>query len=306
MKILVASTSLISCPVISSIRKDTLSSFQGIITFPDKSYGRGQKNRSNPLTEWGKEQDIAVFQPSNDEELLYLLKSQNVDLVLTIAFGKLIPRHLLSIPTHGWLNIHFSKLPKWRGAAPVQRAILSGDKTIGITIFKLDEGMDTGPIYECAEYPLAADATTSSTLEFLSYKAELLINSTLEKIVAGIDPVAQNEENASIAHKFSKEDGLIEWNSSSNQLDRKFRALHENPGIWSMYKGIRLKINRMTVSNVYLSLNPGVVFFQDDRLYVGTSDGAMEIENLTPAGRSPMSGSEFFRGLVDRSEINFG
>ena len=127
MKILVASTSLISCPVISSIRKDTLSSFQGIITFPDKSYGRGQKNRSNPLTEWGKEQDIAVFQPSNDEELLNLLKSQNVDLVLTIAFGKLIPRHLLSIPTHGWLNIHFSKLPKWRGAAPVQRAILSGD-----------------------------------------------------------------------------------------------------------------------------------------------------------------------------------
>jgi methionyl-tRNA formyltransferase len=305
LKILVASTSLISCPIISSLRKNTLSSFQGIITFPDKSYGRGQKNRSNPLTEWGKEQGIAVFQPSNDEEFLDLLKSQNVDLVLTIAFGKLIPRHLLCIPTHGWLNIHFSKLPKWRGAAPVQRAILSGDKTIGVTIFKLDEGMDTGPVYESAEYPLAIDATTPKTSEFLSNKAELLINSTLEKIVTGIGPVEQDEENASIAYKFSKDDGLIEWNSNSNQLDRKFRALHENPGIWSTYKGRRLKINRMSVSNVNLSLNPGVVFFQDDRLYVGTSDGAIEIENLTPDGRSPMSGSEFFRGLVDRSDISF-
>jgi methionyl-tRNA formyltransferase len=183
---------------------------------------------------------------------------------------------------------------------------LSGDKTIGVTIFKLDEGMDTGPVYESAEYPLAEDATTSKTLEILSNKAELLINSTLEKIAAGFSPVEQDEENASIAHKFSKDDGFIEWNNSSKQLDRKFRALHENPGIWSKYKGSRLKINGMSVSNVNLSLNPGVVSFQDDKLYVGTSDGAMEIEKLTPAGRSPMSGSEFFRGLVDRSDIYFG
>jgi methionyl-tRNA formyltransferase len=306
LKILIASTSLISRPVINTLRNDSQLSFQGVITFPNKTYGRGQKNKANPLTQWCLEQDISVFQPDNDEELADLLKSQNVDLVITIAFGKLIPQHLLSIPTHGWLNIHFSKLPRWRGAAPVQRAILSGDKSIGITIFKLDEGMDTGPVYEFAEYPLAVDATTSKTLNFLSNKAESLIHLTLEKIVAGINPVEQDEQNASIAHKFSKDDGLIEWGNSSNQIDSKFRALYENPGIWSKFRGIRIKINKMSVSPVNLSLDPGVVTFQDDKLYVGTSDVPMEIENLTPAGRSPMSGSEFFRGLVNRSDIYFG
>jgi methionyl-tRNA formyltransferase len=143
-------------------------------------------------------------------------------------------------------------------------------------------------------------------LNFLSNKAEALIHLTLEKIVAGINPVEQDEQNASIAHKFSKDDGLIEWRNSSNQIDSKFRALYENPGIWSKFRGIRIKINKMSVSPVNLSLDPGVVTFQDDKLYVGTSDVPMEIENLTPAGRSPMSGSEFFKGLVNRSDIYFG
>jgi methionyl-tRNA formyltransferase len=306
LKILLASTSLISFPVINSLRRNQLHSFQGIITFPDKTYGRGQKNRSNTLAQWGKQKGIAVFQPGNDEELAELIKTRNLDLVLTIAFGKLIPAHLLALPTYGWLNIHFSKLPKWRGAAPVQWAILSGDKSIGLTIFKLDEGMDTGPIYDSVEYSLPVNATTNQALEFLSGKAAELIHVTLAKVSSGFHPVSQQVDNVSFAHKFSKDDGCIDWSSSSYQIDRKFRALSENPGVWSKFRDIRLKINRMSISSVNLSIKPGFGIFKDDELFVGSSDGAIEIANLTPAGRSAMSGSEFFRGLVDRTDLYFG
>ena len=147
MKVLIASSSPVARPLIAALISNNKHEFCGLITNPDKATGRGLQIEANELAHWAVAEKISLYKPSSNEDLKTDLLSISPDLVITIAYGKLIPQELLQLPKFGWINVHFSKLPRWRGAAPVQWAILSGDKTSGITVFQLDKGMDTGPTY---------------------------------------------------------------------------------------------------------------------------------------------------------------
>jgi methionyl-tRNA formyltransferase len=240
----------------------------------------------------------------DDFELL--ITTSKVDLIITISYGQIITPRLLSLPKFGWLNVHFSVLPKFRGAAPVQRAILSGDKTTGVSVFKLDQGLDTGAVYKVLEVPLKVDATTEDVLIELSELGAGLAVETLSLISNGLLPTPQSEVGVSYAAKFNKADGQIIWDSSSEHIYNLYRALHNNPGVWTTLGELRLKIERLKPTIVNKTLKCGEVLIDAERLIVGTASGAIEILNLTPAGRVSMTASEFIRGLSNRTGLHLG
>ena len=278
----------------------------GLLTNQDKPTGRGQKIESNELAVWAENRDINVYKSSNEEEITLALVKSSSEIVITIAFGQLVKEKALNIPKHGWINIHFSMLPKWRGAAPVQHSILSGEKSTGISIFKLNQGMDTGPIYLAKEFPINQDETTSEVLNRLSIEGSKMTVAVLEMIKELKQPVDQSIEGASFAPKFQKKDGEINWEGSSESIYNLYRALGTNPGIWSVLDEVRIRIDNLRKSDVLMKLRPGDVNVVNEKMYVGTSDGIVEILELTPAGRNSMTSSEFVRGLTSKVGLQFG
>lgn len=306
MKIIVASTSLLARPLASAIKHNQNHELVGIVTSQDKVFGRGLSVTSNPLAVWAKEEKILVFKPENIHDFELLITASKVDLIITISYGQIITPRLLSLPKFGWLNVHFSVLPKFRGAAPVQRAILSGDKTTGVSVFKLDQGLDTGAVYKVLEVPLKVDTTTEDVLNELSELGAGLAVETLNMISNGVLPTPQSEVGVSYAAKFNKADGQIIWDSPSEHIYNLYRALHHNPGVWTMLGELRLKIEKLGPTIVNKTLKCGEVFIDTERLIVGTANGAIEILNLTPAGRVSMTASEFIRGLSTRTDLYLG
>lgn len=306
MKIIVASTSLIARPLASALKHNQNHELVGIVTSQDKAVGRGLSVTSNPLAVWAKEEEIEVFKPENMDDFELLITKSKVDLIITISYGQIITPRLLSLPKFGWLNVHFSVLPKFRGAAPVQRAILSGNKTTGVSVFKLDQGLDTGAVYKVLEVPLNVDATTEDVLIELSELGAGLAVETLSMISNGLLPTPQSNVGVSYAAKFNKSDGQISWDSPSEHIYNTYRALHKNPGVWTMLGELRLKIEKLKPTIVNETLKCGEVLIDTERLIVGTASGAIEILNLTPAGRVSMTASEFIRGLSNRTDLYLG
>ena len=278
----------------------------GLLTNQDKPTGRGQKVESNELAVWAQDRNFNVYKSANEEEITAALVKTSCEIVITIAFGQLVKEKALNIPKHGWINIHFSMLPKWRGAAPVQHSILRGEKSTGISIFKLDQGMDTGPIYLAKEFPINQDETTSEVLNRLSIEGSAMTLSVLEMIKNFKQPLEQSIEGASYAPKFQKKDGGINWGASSESIYNLYRALGSNPGIWSVLNGVRIRINNLRRSEDLMELRPGDVNVVNEKMYVGTSDGIVEILELTPAGRNSMTSAEFVRGLTSKVGLHFG
>lgn len=278
----------------------------GLLTNHDKPTGRGQKIESNELAVWAQNRNINVYKSANEEEITSALVESSSEIVITIAFGQIVKEKALNIPKHGWINIHFSMLPKWRGAAPVQHSILSGEKSTGISIFKLNQGMDTGPIYLAREFPINQDETTSEVLNRLSIEGSKMTVAVLEMIKELKQPVDQSIEGASFAPKFQKKDGEINWEGSSESIYNLYRALGTNPGIWSVLDDVRIRIDNLRRSDVSMKLRPGDINVVNENMYVGTSDGIVEILVLTPAGRNSMTSAEFVRGLTSKVGLQFG
>lgn len=297
---------MVSAPLLSSLISRSDHELIGLITNPDKATGRGMKFEPNELVKSSALENFNIYKPDSIDELNVLIKKLEPDLIITIAFGRLIPESLLNIPRHGWINVHFSILPKWRGAAPVQWAILSGDRQSGVTIFKLDKGMDTGPIYASESVDIDAHEMTDALLKRLSFLGAELTKEVLISISKEIDPKPQSVSGISLAPKFNKNDGKIDWNHSAAQIYNKYRALCSNPGIWSSLGQTRLKIESMTIAQINQQITPGSLFIIDERMYVGAVQGVIELIKLTPAGRVSMSASEFVRGLHTRENLYFG
>ena len=213
---------------------------------------------------------------------------------------------MLEIPKYGWINVHFSLLPRWRGAAPVQWAILNGDKQTGITVFKLDKGMDTGPVYLEQATPINDDENSDGLLKRLSQIGSDLAIKSLELISEGVTPKPQASIGITLAPKISKNHGKIDWTQSSDQVVNRFRALSSNPGVWSLLGELRIKIDALVASSLVDQIKPADIVINGERLFVGVLDGVIEILILTPAGRSKMSAAEFIRGLPSREGLQLG
>ena len=306
MKVVIASSSYVSKPLISLLSSSNEHELIGLITNPDKATGRGMNIVPNELASWGVSNGINVLKPDSRGNLKDLIETLNPEIVITIAYGQLIPEELLNLPKYGWINVHFSSLPRWRGAAPVQWAILSADKESGVTIFKLDKGMDTGPVYLSKSVSIEPDETAELLLTRLSHIGADLAIQSLVVIQRGSEPVAQLSSGVTLAPKITKNDGKIDWYENTSEIFNRYRALSGNPGIWTFLGDLRLKIDALEISNRTEKLSPSEVLIADEHLLVGTSDGVIEIKNLTPAGRSQMSAAEFIRGLPNRSGLQLG
>jgi methionyl-tRNA formyltransferase len=305
LKILIASSSDIAIPLIENIVKSGQHEFCGLLSNIDKAAGRGQSIKSNDLSEWAKNSGVKIYQSASANDIKQIVSEVLPDVVITIAFGQIIKEDSLKIPKNGWLNVHFSKLPKWRGAAPVQHAILNGESSTGISIFQLEKGMDTGPVYLFEDVIIQENEKTPDVFNKMSLMVPGLVLKTLEMISRNVPPIPQKSENTSYASKISKEDGKLDWSNNSLDIFNKFRAFYGNPGVWTILNEKRIIINNMRIS-VQENLLPGQVLISASQLLVGTAHGAIEILELTPAGRKTMSASEFIRGLLVKDGLKLG
>ncbi len=296
MQISVASSSLISLPIIEAIlgSEHTLAS---VITHPDRKVGRGQNVSPNALAEWAESKGIRVAKPAEFSEINKHLLDVQPQLVITASYGKLIPPELLHGPRFGWLNLHFSLLPKWRGAAPVQWAILEGDEVSGITIFKLDKGMDTGPIYIQEEIHIGDEASTEELLDLMARRGGNRILDAVAMITSAQRPKPQSQSGISLAPKISKEMGAIDWSKPAVAILRQLRALAERPGTYSFFREMKVNIHSAKLSPITDHAHkPGDIWSDGSLLYVMSADMVLELGDITPAGKKRMSAGDFMRG----------
>jgi len=263
-----------------------------VITQPDRPAGRGRSLKESVVSEWARENEIPCFKPASVTETATLI--EGADVLLTIGYGVLLPENLLSIPPHGCLNLHFSLLPRWRGAAPVQRSIEAGDSVSGVTVFQLDPGMDTGPIYSVKRFALDSDITSDELFIELGALGVEAVEDSLNAIKSGIRPEPQKNDGAMRAMKISKEECEIDWNLDAQLISQRIRAFTSLPGAWTRFRGEVVKIDSVNISEE--TLQPGLLKVVNKELLVGTATEALFIGFLTPAGKSRMDAKSWLNG----------
>lgn len=304
MRLAVAATPDVAIPTLEFLLSGT-NPLLKVFTTEDKPVGRGRTLTPSDVAVWAFDHGIECIKVGNAAEMAAHL--DDVDCVVTVAFGILLPPEILSIPTHGFINLHFSLLPAWRGAAPVQRAIEAGDEKLGISVFSLDQGMDTGPIYRQSSFLRDASMRSKEALEFLGEQGVALIAHTLDDISKGVTPAEQSTDGISLARKLSKAEALIDWKLPSAVIDRKVAAFYPNPIAYSQFRGEIVKITRSRIPHdhpIDLSLAPGEWLVEKNRVLIGTGDKPLEIVQLIPQGKSEMSATEWARGArINPGEI---
>ena len=263
-----------------------------IITQPDRPSGRGQILQQTAVAEWAHNHQIPVVKPESSQELVG--KVEDLDLVLTIGYGVLLPESILSLPKKGFLNLHFSLLPAYRGAAPAQRALHNGEVTTGVTVFQLDKGMDTGPIF--AQESIAINPSWRS-FELLNELANLgpdVVKRSFEMIESGKSSSVQ-VGNSTNAPKISKAEAKIDFTRDSTVIANAIRAFRYEPGAWTLWKGESFKICATGVSNTS-SGTPGQILVIDKSVFVSTGSGAIELLKVIPAGKKEMDAIDWARG----------
>ena len=292
MQIAVAATPEVALPTLEALLKSE-HDLVSVITQPDRPAGRGLSLKESPVAIWAKDRGISVRKPVDQEELK--LAVSDIDLVITIGFGVIIKEEILNLPTHGFINLHFSLLPKWRGAAPVQRAIEAGDEVTGVTVFKLDKGMDTGPIYRQKEIAMPHQATTDSLLQNLAVVGAPVVLDAISAIEANELPVNQSVDGASRADKLSKDEARIDWQDASFNIERKIRAFFPAPGAWTTFRAEALKIESSDVSDEKTG-QPGEILLVGKELFVSTAEGSLKILSVKPAGKASMDAISWING----------
>ena len=272
----------------------------GVVTQPDRPAGRGKQLTAPAVKTLAQELGLPVIQPSRlrEPEAIAQLRAWAPDLIVVAAFGQILRQEVLDLPPHGCLNVHASLLPRWRGASPIQAAILAGDAKTGVTIMRMDEGLDTGPILSQRAGPIAPDDTAASLSEKLSMLGANLLIDTLPKYLAGeLKPTPQPESGITSAPILKKSDGELDPALSAEALARKVRAFNPWPGAFIIWKKQPLKVHRATV--ITRTSRPGQHLVEGGLPALGTANGLLILDEVQPAGKRPMSGSEFLRGTRD-------
>ena len=263
-----------------------------VVSRPDSQMGRGRELKPTPVSVWATANNIELYRPNKAAEFDERLKG--FDLVVTIGFGMLLPDFILNQPKYGFINLHFSLLPELRGAAPAQRAIINGLTETGVTVFKLDAGMDTGPIYLQRKYAIKPNTTAGMLLEELSLLGPSAIDETLKAIESGVAPTPQNNSQATSAAKLSKEEAQIDWSDEAKQIVNKILGFAPNPGATAKFRGEVLRITKARLNEH--SMPVGEISLVSGSVLVGTSTSAVELLEVTPAGKKAMAASAWANG----------
>lgn len=290
MKLVIAATPKVAIPTISELKKLHQVT---IVTQPDRPAGRGKQLRQSEIADAFE----GVLKPESEAELTEIL--QGADLLVTIGYGKILKSETLSLPKFGGINLHFSLLPKWRGAAPVQRAIEAGDKVSGVTVFQMDSGMDTGPIWVQREFPIPYGFSSPELFEELANLGVSAILDALSAIESGGKPHDQSGA-ATIAKKISKDECVINWNLDTGSIIRKVKAFAFNPGVTTSIRGQQMKI--ADVREGVSKLQPGELSKTGE---VGTADGSVQLLTVIPAGKRAMSAPDWLNGFKPEAGERF-
>ncbi|MBK8824282.1 MAG: methionyl-tRNA formyltransferase [Anaerolineales bacterium] len=274
----------------------------GVVTQPDRSSGRGRELKAPPVKTLALALNIPIMQPEKlrTPEAMSQLQAWNPDLLVVAAFGQILKKDVLELPRYGCINVHASLLPRWRGAAPVNAAILAGDEEMGITIMQMDVGLDTGPMLAKKSIRLMPNDTTGSVLGALStLGADLLLETLPEYLAGNLKPVPQPAEGATYAPMLKKEDGLLDFTRPAIELERRVRAMNPWPGAWFEWNGNPLKVAKASVVSGGEGLVSGSRFTVEGRPAVMCADGALVLDEVQPSGKKIMSGKAFLSGARD-------
>ena len=272
----------------------------GVVTQRDRPAGRGRRLSVSPVKQLALQHEICVLQPISvsSPEVLQQIAALAPDVIVVVAFGQILRQDLLELPPYGCLNVHASLLPRWRGAAPVASAILAGDPVSGVTVMKLDAGLDTGPILAQRKVPILADDTKFLLEDKLACLGASLLIDTLPGYLAGeITPCPQREFGVTIARRLRKEDGLLDWSQPAVELERKVRAFHPWPGVYTLLHGVQLKVLRASVVSCSgVDAPPGTLVLLEGGVAVITGKDALYLKEVQLAGKRRMDIAAFLCG----------
>ena len=298
MRLLFAGTPEVAVPTLEALDASD-HELVAVLTRPDARTGRGRKVSRSPVAAWADERGIEVLTPAGPREPAFMerLRELAVDLVPVVAYGALVPPEALEVPRLGWINLHFSLLPAWRGAAPVQHAVLAGDEMTGACVFQLEAGLDTGPVYGRLTEPIGARDTAGDLLGRLAEAGAGLTVDVVDALEAGVlQAEPQPEDGVSYAPKITGDDARVRWSDPAFAVDRRVRAVTPAPGAWTEVDGARLRLGPITVDPEGPDLAPGEIAVSKHSVHVGTATDPVRLGEVQPAGKRRMDAAAWGRG----------
>ncbi|MFG3299160.1 methionyl-tRNA formyltransferase [Micromonospora chersina] len=298
MRLVFAGTPAVAVPALDAIAASG-HELLAVVTRPDAPAGRGRGLVRSPVGAWADAHGVEVLTPARPREPEFLdrLRQLAPDCVPVVAYGALVPPAALEIPRLGWINLHFSLLPAWRGAAPVQHAVLHGDELTGASVFQLEEGLDTGPVYGTVTDEVRPADTSGDLLERLAHSGAGLLVAVLDALEAGTARAEpQPADGVSLAPKLTVEDARVRWADPAFAVDRRIRACTPAPGPWTTFRGDRVKLGPVTPVANGPELKPGELLVEKARVLAGTGTVPVQLGEVRAAGKKAMSAGDWARG----------
>ena len=308
MRVVFAGTPEVAVPALDAIA-ESRHELVGVVTRPDAQAGRGRKLVASPVAQRAEELGVPVLKPEHpkDPDFQEQLKELAPDCCPVVAYGALLPQSALDIPVHGWVNLHFSLLPAWRGAAPVQHAIWAGDEITGATTFRIVKELDAGPTFGVVTETVRPTDTAGDLLTRLAHSGAGLLVATLDGIEDGsLEAREQADDGVSFAPKIMVEDAEIDWTEPAVAVDRRIRACTPGPGAWSTYAGERMKVAPVTVTEGREHLEPGVLEVTKKAVFVGTATDPVQLGEVKAFGKKQMPAADWARGVRVESDEKLG
>jgi methionyl-tRNA formyltransferase len=299
MRVLFAGTPQAAVPALNALLESP-HEVVAVLTRPDAPAGRGRRLMPSPVAEIALEHGIEVLRPDRVRDPAFLDRLAEIDpeAAPIVAYGGLIPASALTIPAHGWVNLHFSLLPAWRGAAPVQHAVMAGDQVTGASTFRLEEGLDTGPVFGVVTDRIGPSDTAGDVLGRLAESGAGLLVATLDGLAAGaLVPVPQPADGVSLAPKIRVEDARLVWTDPAMRVDRLIRGCTPAPGAWSEFRGERVKLGPVQLAPEVTDLPAGELRVVKNHVWVGTATHAVLLGDVKAEGKRLMPAGDWARGV---------
>ncbi|MCW1092893.1 MULTISPECIES: methionyl-tRNA formyltransferase [Streptomyces] len=299
MKLVFAGTPEVAVPALDALIASGRHEVAAVVTRPDAPAGRGRRLVASPVAERAEEAGIEVLKPAKPRDPGFLDRLREIapDCCPVVAYGALLPRVALDVPARGWVNLHFSLLPAWRGAAPVQHALMAGDEITGASTFLIEEGLDSGPVYGTVTETVRPTDTSGDLLTRLAFAGAGLLAATMDGIEDGsLKAVPQPDEGVTLAPKITVEDARVDWTAPALRVDRVVRGCTPAPGAWTTFRGERLKLVQALPLPDRTDLAPGQLAAGKNNVYVGTGSHAVELLWVQAQGKKPMRAADWARG----------
>ncbi|MFD5123386.1 methionyl-tRNA formyltransferase [Streptomyces sp. NPDC058385] len=300
MKLVFAGTPEVAVPALDALIASDRHEVAAVVTRPDAPAGRGRRLVASPVAERAEEAGIEVLKPAKprDEAFLARLREIAPDCCPVVAYGALLPKVALDVPARGWVNLHFSLLPAWRGAAPVQHAIMAGDEITGASTFLIEEGLDSGPLYGTVTEVVRPTDTSGDLLTRLAFAGAGLLSATMDGIEDGsLKALPQPADGITVAPKITVENAHVDWAAPALRVDRVVRGCTPAPGAWTVFRDERLKLIQAVPIPARTDLAPGELAVGKKNLYVGTGSYAVELLWVQAQGKKPMAAADWARGV---------